>query len=65
MKSEDQQPAIKRRGHDKSSHEVPTVLLVRLQRSREELYKAVEKPSTKPIVLSVITRSFFRRLTIF
>ena len=52
----------------KSSHKVPTALLVTMQRSRKDLYNAVEGSSTRPIVLSMITGSYFRRwmrLTIF
>ena len=47
---------------------VPTVLLVRLQCSGKDLYKAVAGHNTKPIVLSMITGSYLRRrrrLTIF
>ena len=35
------------------SHIVPTALLVRVQCARKDLYKAVEGPSTIPIVLSM------------
>ena len=42
-------------GLDKASHIVPTALLVRVQRLRNDLYKAVEGPSTRHIVLSMIT----------
>ena len=49
-------------------HIVPTALLVRVQCFRKGSYKAVEGPSTRPIVLSMITGSYCRRrrrLTIF
>ena len=46
-------------GLDKSPHIVPTALLVREQHSRKDLYKAVEGPSTIPLVLSMINRSYF------
>ena len=39
---------------------VPTAVLVRVQRLRNDLYKAVKGPSTRPIVLSMITGSYFR-----
>ena len=42
-----------------SCHIVPTVLLVRVQCPRKDLYKAVEGPSTRPIVISMITESYF------
>ena len=48
-------------GLDKAQHKVPTVSLVRVQRLRNDLYKAVEGPSTRLIVLSMITWSYFRR----
>ena len=35
---------------DKARHIVPTALLVRVQRFRNDLYKAVKGPSTRPIV---------------
>ena len=38
-------------GLDKARHIVPTALLVRVQRFRNDLYKAVKGPSTRPIVL--------------
>ena len=41
-------------GLDKARHKVPIALLVRLQRLRKDLYKAVKGPSTRPIVLSMI-----------
>ena len=41
-------------GLDKARHIVPTALLVRVQRFRNDLYKAVKGPSTRPIVLSMI-----------
>ena len=40
-------------GLDKARHIVPTALLVRVQRFRNDLYKAVKGPSTRPIVLSM------------
>ena len=43
---------------DKARHIVPTALLVRLQRFRNDLYKAVKGPSTIPIVLSMIAGSY-------
>ena len=55
-------------GLDKARHIVPTALLVRVQCFRKGSYKAVEGPSTRPIVLSLITGSYCRRrrrLTIF
>ena len=48
-------------GLDKSSYIVPTALLVGVQCFRKDLYKAVEWPSTRPIVLSMITGPYFRR----
>ena len=55
-------------GLDKARHKVPTALLVRVQCFREGLYKAViKRPSTRPIVLSMINVSYCcgrRRLTI-
>ena len=55
-------------GLDKARIIVPTALLVRVQCLRKGLYKAVEVPSTRPIVLLMITGSYCRRrrrLTIF
>ena len=55
-------------GLDKARHIVPTALLVRVQCFRNSSYKAVEGPSTRPIVLSMIAGSYCRRrrrLTIF
>ena len=55
-------------GLDKARHIVPTALLVRVQCFKKGSYKAVEGPSTRPIVLSMITGSYCRRrrrLTIF
>ena len=37
------------RGLDKVRHIVPTALLVRVQRFRSDLYKAVKGPNTRPI----------------
>ena len=42
-------------------HIVPTALLVRVQCLRNDLYKAVEGPITIPMVLSMISGSYFRR----
>ena len=55
-------------GLDKARHIVPTALLVRVQCFRKGSYKAVEGPSTRPIVLLMMTGSYYRRrkrLTIF
>ena len=55
-------------GLDKVRHIVPTALLVRVQCFWKSLYKAVKGPSTRPIVLSMISGSYCRRrrrLTIF
>ena len=49
-------------------HIVPNALLVRVQCFMKGSYKAVEGPSTRPIVLLMITGSYChrrRRLTIF
>ena len=48
-------------GLDKARHIVTTALLVRVQRFRNDLYKAVKGPSTRPIVLSMIAGSYWRR----
>ena len=48
-------------GLDKSRHIVFTVLLVRVERSRKDQNKAVEGPSIRHIVFSMITRSYSRR----
>ena len=48
-------------GLDKDRHIVQTALLVRVQRIRNDLYNAVKGPSTRPIVLSMITGSYCRR----
>ena len=48
-------------GLDKVRHIVPTALLVRVQRFSNDLYKAVKGPSTRPIVLSTIAGSYWRR----
>ena len=56
------------RGLDKARHIVPTALLVRVQCFRNDLHKAVKRPSTRPIVLSMIVGTYWRRrrrLTIF
>ena len=39
---------------DKARHIVPTALLVRVQCFRNDLYKVVKGPITRPIVLSMI-----------
>ena len=44
-------------GLDKARHIVPTALLDRVQRFRNDLYKAVKGPNTRPIVLSMIAGS--------
>ena len=46
-------------GLDKARHIVPTALLVRVQRFRNDLYKVVKGPSTRPIVLSMIAGSYW------
>ena len=48
-------------GLDKARHIVPTALLVGVQRFRNDVYKAVKGPSTRPIVLSMIAGSYWRR----
>ena len=48
-------------GLDNARHIVPTALLGRVQRFRNDLYKAVKGPSTRPIVLSMIIGSYWRR----
>ena len=61
-------PCRLRGGLDKARHIVPTALLVRVQCFRKGLYKVVEGPSTRHIVLSMINGSYCRRrrrLTIF
>ena len=50
---------------DKARHTVPTALLVRVQRLRNDLYKVVKGPSTIPIVLSMIPGSYWRRQRCF
>ena len=55
-------------GLDKARHIVPTALLVRVQCFRKSLHKAVQGPSTRPIVVSMINGLYCRRrrcLTIF
>ena len=52
-------------GLDKVRHIVPTALLVRVQRFRNDLYKAVKGPSTRPIVLPMIAGSYWRRRRLF
>ena len=51
---------------DKFRHIVSIALLVRVQFFRKDLYKAVEGPSTRPIVLSMITtlETIFREIWI-
>ena len=46
---------------DKARHIVSTALLVRVQCFRKGMCKAVQGPSTRPIVLSMINRSHSRR----
>ena len=46
---------------DKARHIVPTALLVRVQRFRKDLCKAVKGLITRLIVLSMITVSYWRR----
>ena len=48
-------------GLAKARHIVPTALFVRMQRLRNDLYKDVKGPSTRPIVLSMIAGSYWRR----
>ena len=48
-------------GLDKARYIVQTALLVRVQRLRNDMYKAVKGPSTRPIVFSMITGSYWRR----
>ena len=48
-------------GFDKALHIVPTALLVNVQRFRDDLYKAIKGPNTRPIVLSMIAGSYWRR----
>ena len=46
----------------------PTTLLIRVQCFRKDLYKAIQGPNTRPVILSMITGSYFPRrvcLTIF
>ena len=45
----------------KSRHIVPNALLVIVQCVKKDIYMAVEGPSTRPIVLSMINGSYFRR----
>ena len=47
-------------GLDKARHIVPTALLVRAQCFRNELYKAVNGPRTRHIVLSNMAGSYWR-----
>ena len=48
-------------GLERARHKVPTALLVRLQRFRNDLYKAVKGPRTSSIVLSMIAGSYWVR----
>ena len=48
-------------GLDKARHIVQTALLVRVQRLRNDLYKAVKWPSIRPLVLLVTAGSYWRR----
>ena len=55
-------------GLDKARHTVPIALLVRVQCFRKGTYKAEEGPSTRPLVLSMISGIYCRhriRLSIF
>ena len=52
-------------GLDKARHIVPIALLVRVQCYRKGLYKAVELPSTRPIVLSFKKGVFFVITSLF
>ena len=52
-------------GLDKARHIVQTDMLVRVQRLRNDMYKAVKGPSKRPIVLSMITGSYWRRRSRF
>ena len=45
-------------GLDKARHIVKTALLFRVQHLKNDLYKAVKGPSTRPIVISMITGSY-------
>ena len=49
------------RGLDKARQIVPTTLLVRVQRLRNDLCNAEKGPSTWPLVLSMIAGSYWRR----
>ena len=51
-------PCCLRGDLDKARHIVPTALFVRVQRLRNDLHKAVKGPSTRLIVLSMITGSY-------
>ena len=48
-------------GLDKARLIVSIALLVRVQRLRNNLYKAVKRPSISPIVLPIISGSYWRR----
>ena len=48
-------------GLDKARNIVPTALLVRVQCFKKDLSKAVDGPSIRPIILLMITGSYFRR----
>ena len=52
-------------GLDKARRIVPTAVLVRVQRFRNYLYKAVKGPSTSPIVLPMIAGSYWQRRRCF
>ena len=47
-------------GLNKSRHVVPIALLVRVQCLRRDMYKVVEGPSKRHVVLSTITGPYFR-----
>ena len=49
-------------GLDKARHIIPIALLVRVQRIRNALYKAVKGPGTRPMVHAMFVGSFRRPL---
>ena len=51
-------PCRLRGGLNKAHHIVQIALLFRVQRLRNDLYKAVKGPSTRPIALSMIAGSY-------
>ena len=46
---------------DKDRQIIPTAMLVKVQRLRNDLYKTVKGPSTTPVVISMITGSYWQR----